>query len=1798
MIMKTNSIYLTSLSMLFVSSAYAGVQTIDNTSTIKYDANQYEVVDASVWAAGGPSTLKVDWSLTEKQWDSVFGRPPRARVGVGQVIEGCVLGICAKTGAAAGVELEAYFLPYLKAEMTAGNFNAGVEYAPEVKYQYSGLGVDFFNLETSSGINTESDATYFDVSTSSITVDTGLNINTNLNLFAEACLLGCFVDETYNLASIDFTVPIVRLDTKQSTLQYFAPPTDKAELALKIGAILTSLPTTAEEFAASGLYDTIDFSEGTIEKGPVSVTVHNPFTENATGAFGVDGNADNIATASVGGDLLDVRLDVDQVLGYAFGLSNGAKLSLEDAGITNAPFTAEIDLAGINVGPSIDLVTDLALETTLMVELEFSAPVLIKGKIGPQTKYVGAWDDLPEFALLAPDASKILERIEGSGGEGFSIDESFQFSEVVTAKPRFFVESSLSNRTYLDVTAGIEGELLSLTVGIDGFAELEIGPVLEFAAQSDSLAQLNIYNDTFKVNDWNLVGDRNIGATVSFENGNTPDTPLTPTPDMLSFDSAGEVMFQARRVKEEGDIGEGDGRIAFELATSGLMRNEVIERGYGYRPVRGTGITVPDLFNFADESVLSATIDEYKIDVGQHGQVMIDGLFGADEDTKLVVELGASLELAAKSPYAGHFENDVVGGVGNFNTFEVNGDVYMGEHALQNAAQKRFFMYNKGDVNISNSGSVKFDGLLKNESEGSINNRGRLELNGTAGESKGLINNQYGGEFDMFGKLTQTDASITNTGTLTLYEGAEIVSTVSSGPGHSSVIANNGELIIEEGASVVLKQTSFDGSYNYLTNSHVIENSGLIWNQQGNQIINGRQGHDWEAFRDDSNPLERAKATRDNALSTLNADLADKNQEVVNNAVLSAVYKTNFLSGMNAYITAAETRLSSTRGHVSGYVDAMKPYQKREAEALDLLRTAQEQRRQFGSLFDSIVAFYQEKYDDAVSATAGQAVRSAAGVNFQVTLFKNQYEGRLRDAESNYGNAIRDLAQSRSEASDIYASIDAVLEEQANTGLGILVNKKGGVLENDGSLINHSIMLNNAGGEIFNSGYIGGALKNNGYLRNSGLLVNEESGVIFNSGLVENGLKAVRDRFGILNIANTLNLGEFNNKGEVENNDTFSNFGVLISGGADGLITNNGVMTNFSTMANIESGKIVNTAGAELSNNGFLLNTSDITNDGVFNNGQDPRSQNGFTGATFTSEQYRTDTVSFYNLQKEISRTSTLLEQQQEKVNDLVAREGLIKQIILPLTGNPFTNIGIIFQNQVNKTIYLAEKAFAAANTLAARNLLGVYKAKITSDNNAINNLASVTINAQGKAILDSSRLLSSKDSVIQNEGSITNRGLFNNQGTINNTKDGVIANSGVMLIGKNGLVNNDGTLSIDSTTVNTFNQLGQAISYDQSGILVSNGVINNNGLIDVSAGKLINGTLEGHEAVINNAGNIVLSSEKIGVFVDAKGNKTFDFETSSLVNNGRMNNLSGGNIKVGTNNTFVMENELFALNTFTNTGEIVNSNGASIENHGVLNNAGSIDNQVGSTFTSNGILNNAKSGTIDFAEAATLGAYVRNSGIISVLNDETLTLTGNVSGSGRFNGNTAVTGMLNDMADIEREGKFTASINAGDGVGILTFDGDLAVSNVNWIMEIWDTERGLGYDGVDILGDFTMAGDMSLTILALLDFDGLISQDFNFLSVAGDLFSSDGEMISDPFAFLDFSASMEDSWMGEWGRRMTGGWDLTLSFIADDDSLYADLRASAGIPVSTPATLMFVLLGFAALGARARSNRANAKGV
>ena len=80
--------------------------------------------------------------------------------------------------------------------------------------------------------------------------------------------------------------------------------------------------------------------------------------------------------------------------------------------------------------------------------------------------------------------------------------------------------------------------------------------------------------------------------------------------------------------------------------------------------------------------------------------------------------------------------------------------------------------------------------------------------------------------------------------------------------------------------------------------------------------------------------------------------------------------------------------------------------------------------------------------------------------------------------------------------------------------------------------------------------------------------------------------------------------------------------------------------------------------------------------------------------------------------------------------------------------------------------------------------------------------------------------------------------------------------------------------------------------------------------------------------------------------------------------------------------------------------------------------------------------------------------------------------------------------------------------------------------------------------------------------------------------------------MIANTFAFVDFSASMADSWAGEWIKNISGGWDLNFSFIADNSDLYSNLRSFANIQaksvdVPAPGTLSIFLLGLLALGWR-----------
>lgn len=233
----------------------------------------------------------------------------------------------------------------------------------------------------------------------------------------------------------------------------------------------------------------------------------------------------------------------------------------------------------------------------------------------------------------------------------------------------------------------------------------------------------------------------------------------------------------------------------------------------------------------------------------------------------------------------------------------------------------------------------------------------------------------------------------------------------------------------------------------------------------------------------------------------------------------------------------------------------------------------------------------------------------------------------------------------------------------------------------------------------------------------------------------------------------------------------------------------------------------------------------------------------------------------------------------------------------------------------------------------------------------------------------------------LTNNGTINNYGVINNRATLNNSIDANVNNDGVLINAQGATINNDGEILTDN-----------------NGILLSEGTLNNNGLIEVKSGTMMN------NGVINNSGQIVLSAVYDPLNLD--NNAQTSVERSLFTNNGTLFNNADGLIQIGIN-TFqaASDNTEKAFNyfesTFENYGEIVNL-GVIVVND-ILFNAGLIENQAGSRFENNGLLNNSQTGVITFAQSASLGGSVINNGIIVMSDEELLTMTSGVAGSGIF---------------------------------------------------------------------------------------------------------------------------------------------------------------------------------------------------
>ncbi|MFT6269308.1 MAG: hypothetical protein ACJAVV_002133 [Alphaproteobacteria bacterium] len=343
---------------------------------------------------------------------------------------------------------------------------------------------------------------------------------------------------------------------------------------------------------------------------------------------------------------------------------------------------------------------------------------------------------------------------------------------------------------------------------------------------------------------------------------------------------------------------------------------------------------------------------------------------------------------------------------------------------------------------------------------------------------------------------------------------------------------------------------------------------------------------------------------------------------------------------------------------------------------------------------------------------------------------------------------------------------------------------------------------------------------------------------------------------------------------------------------------------------------------------------------------------------------------------------------------------------------------------------------------------------------------------------------------------------------------------------------------------------------------MVSQGEINNTGLIEVNSGTMMN------NGMIDNKGQILLSAVYDPQVVDDNGQTSVS--TALFTNNSSIINDAGGLIQVGIN-TFEAANDTIAQkfnyfeSTFENFGEIVNI--GSIVINDIMLNAGMIENRTGSSFENNGLFNNTESGVITFAQSTSLGGSVINNGIIFMTENQELTLTSGVAGSGIFYGDTMLNG---------------ANVNPGSSIGQLTFANDLGVEDTVWLMEIFGTERGMSFDAIDVMGDLTLFDmESAFEINSFMDFDSLFEFEFDFMYVLGDILDGDGNAISD---LSSWTIETTDNWFGRWYEN-TDGWWLGFEYLADRDTYNAQYppgTVSGPTEVSEPRIFMLLMFGFA----------------
>ncbi len=227
---------------------------------------------------------------------------------------------------------------------------------------------------------------------------------------------------------------------------------------------------------------------------------------------------------------------------------------------------------------------------------------------------------------------------------------------------------------------------------------------------------------------------------------------------------------------------------------------------------------------------------------------------------------------------------------------------------------------------------------------------------------------------------------------------------------------------------------------------------------------------------------------------------------------------------------------------------------------------------------------------------------------------------------------------------------------------------------------------------------------------------------------------------------------------------------------------------------------------------------------------------------------------------------------------------------------------------------------------------------------------------------------------------------------------------------------------------------------------------------------------------------------------------------TSSLANSGGTVDLRAGTLRLTDDNLVTGAEGALGANPLLNgpvtvelaTGStqiaegttLTLANGATLATQGGAN-AGTVT-VIASDFSSQSGLFTNQAGRIFYAVNSTLtfaGSGLRNEGTLNLVNtivhgdvysptgttinvSNTVVFTGDFAGGANFTGNdTAV---------------FAGTYSPGDSPALVTHEGNLAFENTNvLVMEIAGTERGAGYDALDVGGALTFGGTLRIDLLA-----------------------------------------------------------------------------------------------------------------